>query len=165
MREQRTRQETRDMGDINIRPAEKRDVGRIVELMQNLTITTSAVEAGGASTLPEYEEIFDQIAGDPNHHLLVVEMNGQIVGSADLLIVSNLSHRGLPWAVVENVIVAEHVRRRGIARTLMLHLIDLAKRQRCYKVGLSSNKDRFPAHRMYESLGFKQYGFGYRIYF
>ncbi len=154
-----------DKAEVTIRPARKGDVPRIVELMQNLTITTSSVEVDGASTPADYEKVFDHIERDPKHHLLVVEVGGEVVGSGDLIIVPNLSHRGLPWAVVENVIVDERVRRRGIARTLMEHMIELAQRSGCYKIGLSSNKQRHEAHRFYESLGFQQYGFGYRIYF
>jgi GNAT superfamily N-acetyltransferase len=133
--------------------------------MKDLTITTSKVESDGTSMLSDYEAAFEQIGSDPNHHLLVVEVEGEVVGSGDLLIVPNLSHNALPWAVVENVIIEERMRRQGIARELMQHMIDMAKQSGCYKIGLSSNKKRTPAHRMYESLGFKQYGYGYRIYF
>ena len=41
---------------ITIRKAEKRDVPAIVGLMKTLTITTSTVEAGGASTITEPKE-------------------------------------------------------------------------------------------------------------
>jgi len=150
---------------ITIRRAEKRDVPRLVELMQALTITTSEAESGGASTLAEFEKVFEDIASDAKHHLLVVEVSGKIVGSGDILIVPNLSHRGLPWAVIENVIVDETMRRQGIAHALVAYMIDLAKRSGCYKIGLSSDKRRSAAHRLYESLGFRQYGLGYRIYF
>ena len=150
---------------IDIREAQKRDVQAVVGLMNELTITTSSVESAGGSTLAGYEAVFDQIERDPNHHLLVAEIDGKIVGSGDLLIVPNLSHHGLPWAIVENVIVVEDMRRKGIARELMQYMIDFARRSGCYKIGLSSNKERLVAHLMYESLGFKQYGFGYRIYF
>jgi GNAT superfamily N-acetyltransferase len=150
---------------INIRPAEKKDLARLVELMAALTITTSQAESDGASTLADYEKVFEQIDRDSNHHLLVVEVEGDVVGSGDLLIVPNLSHRGLPWAVIENVIVDKSIRLKGIGRELVQHMIDMAKRSRCYKIGLSSSKKRPAAHRLYESLGFRQYGLGYRIYF
>ena len=81
------------------------------------------------------------------------------------MIVPNLSHRGSPWAVMENVIVDESMRRKGIASAIVEYLVNLAKESGCYKIGLSSSKERPAAHSMYESLGFKQYGLGYRIYF
>jgi len=151
--------------EINIREAGKDDLAVIVELMKTLTITTSEAESQGASTLADYEKVFEQIERDPNHKLIVAELDGRIVGSADLVIVPNLSHRGLPWAVMENVIVDESMRRTGIAGAMVKHLVTVAKESGCYKVGLSSSKERPAAHRMYEALGFKQYGLGYRIYF
>ena len=134
-------------------------------IYREITSASAKPIQGGASTITDYEAIFQQIEQDPNHHLLVAEVDGEIVGSGDLLIVPNLSHRGLPWAIVENVIVEESMRRKGIARKLMQHMIDFARRSGCYKIGLSSNKKRPDAHRMYEALGFRQYGYGYRIYF
>jgi GNAT superfamily N-acetyltransferase len=151
--------------EIKIRRAARGDLPRLIELMKGLTITTSNAEADGASSLAEYERVFEQIERDPQHHLLVADVGGQVVGSGDLLIVPNLSHRGMSWAIVENVIVDENMRRKGIARELMKHMIDLAKKSRCYKIGLSSNRRREGAHRFYESLGFQQYGLGFRIYF
>ncbi len=150
---------------INIREARKGDLARLVELMKALTITTSEAESQGASELADYGKVFEEIECDPNHRLIVAEVDGQIVGSADLLIVPNLSHRGLPWAVMENVIVDDRMRRKGIGRAMAERLVDMARESGCYKIGLSSSKKRPAAHRMYESLGFKQYGLGYRIYF
>ena len=150
---------------ISIREAFRRDLPTLVELMKALVITTSEAESRGASTLADYEKVFGQIECDPNHHLLVAEVDGRVVGAADLLIVPNISHRGSPWAVMENIIVEEGMRRKGIARRLIRHMIDLAKRSGCYKIGLSSSKKRVAAHRFYESLGFQQYGLGFRIYF
>ena len=150
---------------IVIRNAEKNDLARVVELMKALIITTSKAEAEGASTLADYEKVFDRIERDPNHKLIVAEVDGKVVGTADLLIVPNLSHRGLPWAVMENVIVDENVRRKGVAARMIKYLVEVAKKGGCYKIGLSSSTKRPAAHRMYESLGFKQYGLGYRIYF
>jgi ribosomal protein S18 acetylase RimI-like enzyme len=148
-----------------IRRAVKGDLSAIVELMKALTLTTSKAESGKAPTAADYEQIFQQIEGDPNRKLFVAEIDGRVVAAADLLIMPNLSHHGSPRAIIENVIVAEKMRRQGIARKLINHLIKTAKENDCYKIGLSSDKRRTAAHRLYESLGFNQYGLGFRIYF
>jgi GNAT superfamily N-acetyltransferase len=151
--------------NVRIREAVKLDLPAIIELMKALTIETSRVESTGASTFAEYEKVFDEIKCDPHRKLFVAEVDGQVVGAADLLIEPNLSHRALSWAIVENVVVDESMRRKGVGRKLVKHLIETAKQNRCYKIGLSSNKKRTAAHRLYESLGFAQYGLGFRIYF
>jgi GNAT superfamily N-acetyltransferase len=154
-----------DATGVTIREAAGGDLPRIVELMEALTINTSEAEASGASTLADYEQVFEQIERDPGRHLVVAELDGQVVGAADLIIMPNLSHRATPWAMMENVIVDERMRRRGIARALVTHLVNLARESGCYKIGLSSDRRRTEGHRLYESLGFDQYGLGFRIYF
>ncbi len=138
---------------------------RLIGLLATFKLVTTESESAGAATLAEYEKIFDEIDREPRRHLVVAEVDGKVVGTADLIVAANLSHHGLPWAVVENVVVEESMRRKGIATLLLKHLIDLAKQSGCYKITLSSNKKRAAAHRFYESLGFDQYGYGFRIYF
>ena len=154
-----------DKLQVTIREASRDDLPRLVELMKSLVITTSNIESQGASTLAEYEPVFDEILRAPRHWIYVAEVEGQVVGSADFLIVPNLSHRGTPWAVIENVIVEESMRRKGVAGELMNHLIDLARQNQCYKLSLSSNKRRSDAHQFYKSLGFEQYGYTFRMSF
>ena len=102
--------------NIDIREAEKRDLPRIIALMEALVITRSDAESLGASTLADYEEIFQRIQDDPNYHLFVVESDGRVIGSACLLIVPNLSHRGLPWALISRWTASAGLRASSVTR-------------------------------------------------
>ena len=82
-----------------------------------------------------------------------------------LLIVPNLSHEGRPWALVENVVVDEQYRRRGIGRLLMNYAVGKAKETGCHKIGLSSDTSRKEAHKFYRSMGFEASAHGFRLYF
>jgi len=82
-----------------------------------------------------------------------------------LLIVPNLSHHGLPWAVVENVVTDRRFQRKGIGRLMMEYAINRAREAGCYKLQLASSKTREDAHRFYESLGFEASAHGFRLYF
>ena len=84
------------------------------------------------------------------------------VRTADLLIVSNLTHAGDPWAIVENVIVDRAARRGGIGRALMSELLRRCDAAGCYKVQLLSRKHRHEAHAFYRSLGFEPVAEGFR---
>jgi GNAT superfamily N-acetyltransferase len=95
----------------------------------------------------------------------VAELEGAVVGTADLLVVPNLTHRGDPWAIVENVVVATAARRRGVGRALLSHAVELARRAGCYKLQLLSMKHRTEAHAFYRSLGIEPVAEGFRIYF
>ena len=91
-----------DRPQVTIREASRDDLPRLVELMKSLVITTSDIESQGASTLADYEPVVDEILRAPRHWIYVAEVDGQVVGSADFLIMPNLSHRGTPWAVIDS---------------------------------------------------------------
>jgi len=141
-----------------VRPATEDDIPRILELYNKLT--------GGQHHLSpdETEPVFAQITAMPGHELLVAEENSAVVGTIVLLVVPNLSHEALPWAIVENLIVDERYHRRGIGRLLMEEAIARARKAGCYKVQLLSNKKRRQAHHFYQGLGFEASAHGFRLY-
>jgi len=141
-----------------VRPATEKDITPILELYQELT--------GERNDLTRYETgpALAEIAAMPGHELLVAEEDGVVVGTMVLLVVPNLSHGALPWAMVENMVVEQKYRRRGIGRLLMEYAIARARQAGCYKVQLLSNKKRHQAHRFYRSLGFEASAHGFRVY-
>ena len=148
-----------------VRVATEEDIPRILELYRELAITTSQTEQRGSRSLDDYRRVFAEVSALPGHELLVAEDEGKVVGTMVLLIVPNLSHNALPWALVENMVVDEKYRRRGIGRLLMEYAIAQAKKAGCYKVQLLSNKKRLEAHRFYRSMGFEASAHGFRLYF
>ena len=146
-----------------VRLARRSDVARIVELYDQLVITATPAESGITPTLDDYARVLEQIMGVPGLELLVAEEGGVVLGSLVLLIVPNLSHRGLPWALVENVIVDERRRRTGVGKLLMAYAIGRARDAGCYRIGLSSDNRRDGAHRFYRALGFEASAQGFRM--
>ncbi len=59
-------------------------------------------------------------------------------------------------SIVEDVVVDESMRRRGIAEALMRRAIELAREARASGVSLTSNSQRVAANRLYQSMGFKR---------
>ena len=114
--------------------------------------------------LPDPRAAIEQIVADPARSLLVAELDGELVGTLDVLIAPNLTHHARPWALVENVVVAARARRRGAGRALMLRAIALAREAGCYKVNLISGNVRTGAHDFYRSLGFEATGKGFKTY-
>lgn len=64
----------------------------------------------------KFEEVLAKINSDENNYLVVAENGGKIVGTATLLIQLNLTHEARPYGHVENVVVDETYRGRGIGR-------------------------------------------------
>jgi GNAT superfamily N-acetyltransferase len=150
------------MGDVLVRRALQTDLGALLALYHELADSrVTAAPADRASSEP----VLAEILADPRRQLVVAIVDGQLVGTADLLVVPNLTHRGEPWAIVENVIVARAVRRTGVGRALMQHLIELARAAGCCKLQLLSGKHRTQAHEFYRSLGLEAVAEGFKIYF
>ncbi len=147
-----------------IRPATEKDIPRILELYGDLIISTSTVELNRTPVADDYSRAFAQIQATPGHELLVAEEGGKVIGTMMLFIMPNLSHGGLPWAGVENVMVDADYRRRGTGKLLMDYVLAQAKKAGCYKIQLISDKSRIEAHKFYEALGYKASGHGFRLY-
>lgn len=58
---------------------------------------------------------------------------------------------------VEAVVVKQSCRGKGYGKSLMLRLIDEARRLGCAKLHLTSNPQRVSANALYRSLGFQLY--------
>lgn len=149
---------------MSIRDATEADLPRLVELLNQLALDGPREDIG--RPLPNvYLDAFRKIDADDDQRLLVLEINSRIVGSLVLFITPNLTHKGKPFATVENVIVDEGERGVGYGRQLMRYAIAEAKAAGCYKIVLTSHKARTEAHRFYEGLGFESTHEAYRIQF
>ena len=148
----------------NVRLATEEDIPRILELYGDLIISTSTVELNRKPVADDYKRAFAQIQTTPGHELLVAEEEGKIIGTMMLFIMPNLSHGGLPWAGVENVMVDADYRRQGIGKLMMDYVLAQAKKAGCYKIQLISDKSRTEAHKFYEALGYNASGHGFRLY-
>ena len=148
-----------------IRPATEDDIPRILELYKELVTSTAPSETGRAPSLDDYRRVFEQAHAMPGHELIVAEENSEVIGTTVIVIVPNLSHSGLPWAVVENVVTDQRFQRRGIGRLMMEYAISRAREAGCYKLQLASSKTRDEAHQFYENLGFEASAHGFRLYF
>ncbi len=85
--------------------------------------------------------------------LLVARDFGRIVGTATLVTAPSLT--GLRGHV-EDVVVDEAERGRGIARLLLEHMTQLAQERGLRTLDLTSRPSRESALRLYESVGFRR---------
>ncbi len=150
---------------VTVRLATEADIPRILELYRELAITTSQAEQKHKPSLNSFRQAFADISAYPGHELVVAEEDGEVIGTLVLLIVPNLAHGALPWALVENMIVDRQRRHRGLGKLLMDYAITRARDAGCYKITLSSDKRRPDAHRFYRSVGFEPSAHGFRRYF
>lgn len=99
-------------------------------------------------------ERIEEIRADPCNFLLVAEHGGQLGGTAFFTICRDPMFAFRPYAVVENVVVMEGRRRKGIGRSLVQHIADIATRRECTKIMLLSSSYRTEAHSFFVRVGF-----------
>ncbi len=148
-----------------IRLAKESDIPRILELYHELSMITTQAEQDLSTSWDNYRRVFAEISGNPRRELLVAEYDGDVVGTAALYIIPNLSHGATPYALVENLVVNHKYRRKGIGKKLMEYTIVRARQEGCHRIELGSDKRREEAHRLYRSLGFEASAYCFRIWF
>jgi ribosomal protein S18 acetylase RimI-like enzyme len=148
--------------DLVIRPARAGDLPGLLRLYGQLAEERAESQPADEETAGR---ILAEVQTDPRRELLVAVRHDRVLGTADTVIVPNLTHGGKPWAIVENVAVDEAHRRNGVGTRLMLEIERRVQQERCYKIQLLSRKGRQVAHAFYEALGYEATAEGFRRYF
>ena len=148
----------------SIRTALSGDIPRIMELYEQLSSGGSEAEkqpAGAPESLLKAFEAIETMAGC---ELIVAEDKGWVIGTLMLTIVPSLGHGGLPWTIVENVVVEAGLRGTGVGKLMMEYVKDKSLEAGCYKIQLMSDKRRSEAHRFYHAIGYNATAEGFRMY-
>ena len=143
---------------LTIRPGSREDLPQVLDIYNH-----SGLEHGAVLTLADAEKWFARVQQYPNYTLWVACFSEKVVGTFALLIMDNLVHHGSPSGIVEAVGVAPDLQGQGIGRQMMDVAIAQCRSVGCYKLTISTNLRRTAAHAFYESLGFTQHGYSYRV--
>ena len=119
-------------------------------------------EAEDPSRVEDYARVLGRMSAQ-GQSVLVAEDKGRIAGALVLAIVENITRKGTPYAIIENVVVDEDARGQHHGEALIEQAVEEARQGGCYKVSLTSNKRRGEAHRFYERMGFVQTHEAFRI--
>lgn len=144
---------------IEIRPATGADLPRVLELLGEMYPEDPLLPGTGA------DRIWAEISSQSGRCLLVAEDGaGELLGTVDCVVMPNLSRAGRPRLVMENLVVSEAHRRRGVGRLLMAAVRERAEREGCYKVQFLSAEDAY-VHEFYRSCGYTPWeGGGFYLY-
>lgn len=138
-----------DAGSIRIREAKPQDVPRILSFIRELA---------------EYEKLADQVVASEEllhrwifgaeaaAHVLIAEHSGEAVGFA-LYFLNFSTFLGRPGIYLEDLYVRPAARGRGIGKTLLLRLTEMAVREGYGRVEWAVLDWNEPAIRFYRALG------------
>ena len=148
--------------EISFRFAERKDLPSIVRMLADDELGSQRERH--ETPLPEsYYAAFEQINNDPNHELIVAELDGEVIGTLHLIFIPSISYQGKLRAQVESVRVERKFQSRGIGTKMMLWAIDRAKLRDAHIMQLTTHHTRADAHRFYERLGFKGSHLGMKL--
>lgn len=107
-----------------------------------------------ADALAAYRDAFAEIARDPQHEILVLEIDGAVVGVLQLSFLRHLTHEGGLRAQIEGVRIDSARRGGGLGRMLIGDAVRRARERGCHLVQLTTDRRRPDALAVYERLGF-----------
>lgn len=103
---------------------------------------------------PAWEELKELIESESSTLLVARELAGSGPIEGILCITVYRVPTGLR-SIIEDVVVDERARRRGIGEALVRHAIELARAAGADGVSLTSNPQREAANQLYRAMGFQ----------
>lgn len=137
---------------LNIRPAKANDVGLILQFIRELAEYERDPQA---VTATEADLLRYGFGPEPHKfRVLIAEWNGQPAGFA-LFFYNYSTWQGRPGLYLEDVFVRPEFRGKGIGKTLLLQLAQLAVKENCGRFQWQVLDWNTPAIEFYQSLGAK----------
>lgn len=148
---------------LHIRDATRADLPAIVAMLAD-DIKGAAREDASLPLDPGYGAAFEAITAHPGMRLVVAELAGRIVGTAQIAVLPGLSRKGASRGYLEAVRIASDVRGQGLGAELVDWAVEWCRAAGCGMVQLTTQRDRADAHRFYERLGWEHSHFGYKLH-
>ncbi|WCD92983.1 GNAT family N-acetyltransferase [Microbacterium sp. nov. GSS16] len=154
------------VGHAMLRRATRDDADGIIALLADDPISASRGDEASDDDRAAYLTALDEILAEPSNDLLIVDLDGAIVGTLQLTSIPGMARQGARRLLVEAVRVRSDLRSGGIGSALMRWVSeDAAPALGAAMVQLTSDAARTDAHRFYERLGYigSHVGFKYHL--
>jgi GNAT superfamily N-acetyltransferase len=144
--------------DFTIRPIELDDVAAASLVVQGGSLTPEAENDHDVDAYWRAVEETRRRRGD----VLVADANGEVVGVTQVMVFPHFQHTGGWCCELESVHVRSDWRSRGVGAALLAAAEEIAGREGCYRIQLTSRHVRTDAHRFYEANGFEATSQGFK---
>ncbi|OJV78650.1 MAG: hypothetical protein BGO34_07555 [Bacteroidia bacterium 44-10] len=104
--------------------------------------------------IPKMEQKFSDLSKNPNYIFLCAEENRKVIGTIQGIICDELYGDCAPFLVMENFVIAEEYRGKGIGRQLLNELEKIGKEKKCSQIIFITEADRINTVEFYERVGF-----------
>ncbi|KAI8328805.1 acyl-CoA N-acyltransferase [Choanephora cucurbitarum] len=116
-------------------------ISELYKLLSQLSSSVTKVAIGEA------------IGSEQNHILIATTTDGELVGTATMAYLRCLTGTRVH---IEDVVVDQAHRGKGIATQLLTEIIQRAKELKAKSIDLTSRPDKIAANQLYRKLGFVQ---------
>lgn len=137
---------------LTVREARSEDLQGLLELYTHLHEKSIPPITG------QVENVWKKILTNPDHHVIVAEIDGRIAASCTLVIVWNLTHNVRPFGLIEYVVTHKDYRKRGCGAAVLRYARELCLKNDCYKRMLITGSSQESTLRFYERAGFSSAG-------
>lgn len=143
---------------ISFRHAQPTDVPAVVALLRDDVLGN----AREVDDMAIYDAAFRKMQAEGNNHLIVGEIDGNVVATYQITYINGLSLRAAKRAQIESVRVASHLRRQGYGAAMLADAERRARDAGCTLTQLNTNSSRVRAHAFYQRLGFVPSHIGFK---
>jgi GNAT superfamily N-acetyltransferase len=138
------------MTELSILPASETDMDAICLLLNQLFSQEADFAADKTKQMRAVTEILSQ---PDSGQILILRKDGQVAGMVSLLYLISTAMGG-KVALLEDMIIAEGYRGRGLGQELLNAAIDFARQQGCLRITLLTDADNDRAQQFYQKHGF-----------
>lgn len=142
--------------NIKIRKANKKDINEILNLVYQLQRPKPKTSS---ESLVFRKRIY-QYLNEKDKKIIVAEQDSMIVGFVSIMLLPRLNRAKLELYVPE-LIVSKNHRGLGIGKSLIESCVEIAKKEKCFRIRLESGNQRKDAHQFYKKIGFEQSALSY----
>lgn len=137
------------MAEFELREVGPEDVEAVRGLMMQLRPSQDFPQGA-------FQEWYRKMLSDPSAAYQAVAAGRELIGFVSLRLGGNLVQG--PGATIDELIVDERCRGRGVGRALLKWAMERARHEGCQWVQVNSNHHRLEAHRFYQRQGFRDEG-------
>ena len=137
---------------IAISPANEFDLPRVKTLLQELIDSMEDTEGFDIEqSLKNYRNLLN----DAEYYILTAKDKNELLGLVSFTTRKTLLHPA-PCGLIDEMIVSQTVRGKGIGNQLVLAAIEECRKLGCCEIEVSTEKSNSAARRFYKSCGFEE---------
>lgn len=134
-----------------------KDADSIIELLSELGRPEPK-----QNEIRHFAEVIQNYISDKDKTILVAEIDSKVIGIISLVFLPRLNRIG-PEAWVPDLIVDQEYRNKGIGGELLKRCMQLARKEKCWRIRLETGLSRKRSQKFYKLIGMKPFALSFML--